>query len=421
MLHPFYADYLIDDQNLWCGRIIAVQCDWTHVYIDPCEILLDCFDGWPEIDWCDMTNSTTDPDQPWVQWANAWNVLRVTNDGSCVEFVPPEVAFPFEDIRVKVSENDTTSDFLIEKLVSCDPTVLSIVERNDGGEEFIEFCVNVPDSFLDLDDTPSDYSCRDISYQSSVPDNRGFVMFNINGVEFECDGRQLWWSWYRTNDITIEYPTQHINNYPWWSEPYFEFFGEFSTSFPTYSPPALMDIYEWNPDMNGWNGRIVIPRTWMYKIEAHWQAVVNWWYDALRLLIVAVWDAWAKTIIADDKFGWDSFSSMVNLAMPDCNNAYVSFQPNNLVRLDAWTELVLWCRSSVYIDYDNILYARDTIGNTNISLTEADWTSRVTFFRSSLVWWIWPWFPDNWQDVWNPFSWLTFRVSYYWPYLYNAT
>lgn len=420
-LKPFYDTYLIDDENIACNRIIAVKCDWTHVYIDPCDILLECFDWRPQIDWCSMVNPIDDDNQPWIPWASWWYVLRVKNDGSCVEFVPPDVAFPFTDRLVTVSDNDTTPWTLIQKIVSCNEDILQIQEINDWDNELLQLCITVPDSFLDLSDTPNAYVCTWISYTNTVPENRWFVMMSTTWTSFECDGRQLWGSYYRTTDMIFTYETQHNWNFPTWWKPIFEFFWYLPVPSRWYTPPYVMDYYEGNPDMNNGNGVIRIPRTGMYKIEAHVQARVNRWYESLRAIILLVWDSWVKVLGADDKFWEDTRSGMVNLAMPNTNYSFVSMQPQNLVRLDAGTLVTLGIRSSIYLDLATILHARDNVWNINIDADPSNRQSNIRLFRSSLARWVWPWNPDDGSDLNKPFSWLTFRVYYYWPYLYNAT
>jgi hypothetical protein len=48
MLYNFYNGYDIDDSAIGCGRIIQVDCDGLHTYVNPCDLINACVAQLPE-------------------------------------------------------------------------------------------------------------------------------------------------------------------------------------------------------------------------------------------------------------------------------------------------------------------------------------------------------------------------------------
>ena len=65
-------------------------------------------------------------------------LFRKLDNGSTTnwEKIPDDIIVAITDVKVKVSSNDTTSDFLLSKLVA--GTNVTLTEQNDGGNENIK-------------------------------------------------------------------------------------------------------------------------------------------------------------------------------------------------------------------------------------------------------------------------------------------
>lgn len=394
-VRPFYDPYDINDDNIDCGHIIVAWCpedDYEHRYVDPCEYLRECLWERPAIDRCTMI-PWINANQPWIPTAQAWRVLRVNNAGDCVEFVEPEIAFPFEDIRVKVSENDTTPWFLEEKIVSCSDQ-LRIDVLNEWWDEVLELCVDVPDTFTDLEDVPDTYTDCSTSWYWV---DGWFVMFNTAWVSFECDWRALRWQYYAQANLDWSYDNPgESTNAP------FEPLGWLIWQ-PSWDPSKYLKQYYGNPNMLDTTSEWVIEivQDGMYRIWFSATAEVNYHVQALRFFVATTN---GKQIVGDSKFAMSPNHPMPNLQWEN-QLRFDTYYGGNYVWLNAWDKLIMWMRPELAVrqatlnDFSHIPPSWSRV-----------WTIRV--FRSSL----WSWTLDSWTEVPMPYSGVMFWVKYHSPH-----
>lgn len=371
MEEQFYGDKLIDSSNIWCWRIIVSTCDGKHVYADPCLVLKDCIADRPPIDWCDMVTDL---------WGNAWEILRVTNDWSCVEFVP--ASFFDTDVLVKVSANDDAAWYLEDKIVSCDNNLLEITVINEGWNEKLQFCPNIPTRFTDLLDVPSAY-----------PNCFWNVVFWPTGVWFECfESKQRFATYYASSDLTFTPPT-----------------GEEAVFFPlwtlwTYVPnPAQeLTVFRGKGEMDwGW-GTINIRETWLYEVRctATWRS--NYHVQSWRIFVAS---NNTKNMLCDAKVGWDTFTPLPNLDS-GWQFRFDTLYARSLVRLEAWDVLITGIRISTFLQ-PNVL--------TPYTHIVAPYQPELRLFRSTLGAGSY----DDWAEFSDPSAGICFWVRFIQNETYN--
>lgn len=339
---PFYWNYDINTDNIDCWRIIVVWCDGLHSYVDPCQVLEECFRV-PEIDWCNMVVGT--PTQSAVPWAQPGYLLWVNPQWNCLEWYDPCQllnACGFDDRLVAASPNDQTPGTLLQKLVSCNTGVKINITEVPGIDAKVRLCLDTI--------KPSD-----IDWQfPNCPSGGWVVRFNNSGFVFDCDDPSaLWAQRYTSQDVTITY-TLWVQNIRWFlitsaviTQPWFITAGD-------------MDIFQGNPAMSAWIWAIQITRTGMYNVWIKGNARINNGVQALRLFL---WTSNSKTILCDAKFGAQAWPDRPLL--PDNNTTwYYELHAQNLVRLNVWDVVVLWGRidanAGTWVD-PNVILARSAL------------------------------------------------------------
>lgn len=375
MEFPFYSDYIIDDSNIWCGRIIVVGCDNIHRYFDPCDFINDCFRT-PEIDRCNMVVDT--PTQSAIPGAFPWAILAVNSQWNCLEYVDICTMLAdcwFVDEKVLASPDDQTPGTLIQKLVSCDTWVKINIIEIPWIDAKVQLCLDQI--------TPADID-------RNFPNCTGTVKFNASWFIFDCDddsGNWLRGQRYASTDVVINQAANLIKRYLISSLP----IAPSTTGF-TLAPDV--DVYYGNPAMNSGVWAIYITKTAMYKVWCKGNAKINNWVQALRLFVVARPNT--KEIVCDAKFGWGGNWPLTPL-LPDTRTEwYFEFHADNLVKLNAWDYLFLAAR----VD----------------SNTAWGVAAQVTRQRSVL------WLDSTGTPVIqsNPNPWLTFWVTWYSDSVYSA-
>lgn len=347
------------------------------MYVNPCQIFQDCIGERPAINYCSLIPWIVQW-QPWVAWALPWYILWVNASWSCVERKNPCSLLNLcwvEDVNVKVTNNDTTTWKLFDKIVSCWPD-LTISVLNPGWDEKLELCVSAGCKvFTCLDDVPDVYPACD-----------GYVRFNNDQVYFECNTAWLRGERYAWSNIVIPQDANTIQFH--WSP---------GSSWDL--PDIPLSIYQWNPTMNGWaNWEIIITKTWMYNVWIKGSAQVNEWVQAMRVVLVTTN---SKQVLADAKWWWANAPVWpllpANAWWGQRPQWFYEFYAHNLVRLNAW---------------DIISYA------IRIDSNAGNWIpASVTLFRSVLGDWV----LSSPIEVPDPMWWMTFWCSFYSTDVFNAS
>lgn len=375
----FYGPYDIIDDNIWCWKIIIVRCDNIHEYIDPCELINRCNIQIDPIDWCTMIPWISDT-QPGIPWANAGYILGVNATGDCVQrYDPCSLLWLcwFQDIHVKVSDGDTVSGTLINKVISCDPSKLTISILNAGADEKLLICPIFPTTFVGLTDVPDTYpDC------TSINANGWFVMFDNGGwVSFDCDRRSLWAARYLVGNVLI-------SPIPINSQVVYAF-----SDLPTYPQVSAMPDFRWNPIMDAWSWWMQATQPGMYFVRFSVQFRVNQGIQAIRFFLVTDNN---KKIISDQKDGWQASPSFTPLIDSTRSEWYFTQSDINHVWLDAGDRVSLAMRV-------------DTNSGNDIP-----W--EVTVFRSVLGWGTY----DDPSEIANPIPGTSINMVYQWPYRFNT-
>ena len=295
-LQEFYGSHEINDDNILCGRIIRVDCDLNHTYVDPCELLNACWYN-PFIisdHWCEMVSDL---------WMVAGEILRVNATWDCVESVPlSSIIHPgIFDYKVKVTAWDT-EDYLNNQIIWISPI---IVDFPAGDVVRISFD---PTALPTLPTPPTD--CYSVLASQEGTSNYDRV----------CTPDNFWASRFVHSDYTI-FQTSNTVEFDW----------------------IVTDVFEWNPDMdfilNADKG-IRIVETGMYRV---WMAVssrINRGVKNLRFFVFSVPNS--KTILVNEKVWYEPVSAIVREWL---THKYVDMSRWALVKLEAWDVIVLAMRA----------------------------------------------------------------------------
>lgn len=147
----FYNGYQIDDSQIGCGKIIAVDCDNLHYYVNPYDLIEACVAQLPNqlSKQCivDFFNTTIDT-------IPAGYVLRV-NGSHCLEAVP--LSINDTDELVAISATDTPG-YLGAKVVGCvnGNREITVAPIGPMGNQQLRICIDPPANYKDF---PGDPTC----------------------------------------------------------------------------------------------------------------------------------------------------------------------------------------------------------------------------------------------------------------------
>lgn len=334
MLYDFYNWYQIDDSAIWCWKIIAVDCNNLHYYVNPCDLIEDCLLQIPQqlTKQCivDFFNTTIDT-------IPAGYVLRV-DWSHCVEAVP--LSFSDTDELVAVSATDTPG-YLWAKLVGC--TLwgwrwITVTPIGPMGNEQLQICMSYDPHVVIVPTIPG---C-DGAY---LRGNMDWTTYRDCGSGWNDSLRA---TLYTSNNIAITPPT---NKY----KAYFFANNVVRPGLWTIAGAGPMNIYRGNPSMKWtWlnSSKILITKSGMYDIRMKWEAIINRWVARVRLFV-----AWtvSENIFLDSKF-WPETErtgtpsqcmpyQYLDWATPRwIDDVTYTFNWHNMVYLTQGEILAMWCK-----------------------------------------------------------------------------
>jgi len=314
----FYNWYDIDDSAIWCGKVITVDCDNLHHYMNLCDLIEECVADLPH----DITKecirtffNTTIDSLP------IWYFLRIDAQ-HCLEAVNITTLLQCTDIYVKTNAQDATAGYLASKFLSWTDGCFSTLVVPYGPANWQKLKVEVlyPDSPF-LCGLPALPSC----------DGANVLMDMDWTIHYDCGDNQ---NRYRaqlhltTDDITI-------NPDAW--------------AFKAYAFPQLWGA-TWEASMitpTPW--AITIPKTGMYEVRMKGEAKISNGVSRVRLTVIS--NNATRPIVIDSKFGWETLGWSVS---PIChaNEKRVTYTFTGfwLFKFNAWESIVLACK----IDTRNI-------------------------------------------------------------------
>lgn len=324
MLYNFYNWYDIDDSQMGCWKIIQVNCEWLHSYVNPCDLIESCLLHIPQqlSKQCvvDFFNTTIDS-------IPAWYVLRV-NWSHCIEAVP--LVINDTDKYVWVSANDTPW-YLNQKLVwsVVNDWLISVTQIWAMGNQQLEVSV-VPPAWVKP--FPGNPAC---DWAVLTGDADGSLHRN-------CGNSGNTWYWavrYTSSDITPPLITDIYRSYFFTTSA-----DRWGTALAHY---GTMDIFQWENSMKwlwSYDGMIRIPKTWMYEVRMKWEVVINNWVSRVRLFLWCP-KATNPKIILDSKFwGETALTGEPTLVYRELESMTVTLQSSWLIYLQQWEYVALWAK-----------------------------------------------------------------------------
>lgn len=323
MIHVFYNGYDIDDSNIWCGRIIQVGCDNIHRYVDPCEVLRECFENYDRgvTNTCVQEFFNTD-----IFSTPVWHVLTVGADG-CISAVNPNTIFNDTDVLVAVDDEDN-GWYLFDKLKVCIDSDISITKKWPIGSKYLELCYVWYKNFIDLDDTPDNYwNDNPYQYIKVSPSNK---VYYSDEKPYLCE---------RTMDSEKIF----LHNYtsPGWPQNSKYFFQ--NIWFTGYNTNDTTMVFTTN-----WYHWIRIPKTWRYKLYMNYSADVYHGIESFRYFIrklTATSTSSTNTILLD----MDIWEANRSLAFPQSVYDWSIAELENKIQCSGWKNRIVWLEDNEYI------------------------------------------------------------------------
>lgn len=352
----FYWSYLIDPSAIGCWKIITVDCNNLHHYVDPCDLISDCIEQLPQqlTKQCvvDFFNTTL-PTVP------AWYFLRV-DASHCIEAIP--LLINNDDKLVAVNATDTPG-YLWAKIVWSTHLWYTIAVNVIWamGNQQLQLMITPPSQVVIPVPVCQDWILRSNSDWSTYRD---------------CGDGDNWYRAvrYATSDLVPNLVTNMYQS--------FLFTTSAARGWITLSHTPTMDVFKWNSWMNwSWtyDWMIRIQKSGMYEVRMKGEAVINNWVSRIRLFVCTpITSPWVPKILIDAKY-WaeDTFpGSFANAPYQwDAGTDWlvsmtITLNWHTLIRLDAWTYLALGCKIdsretnwvTPTVDFRSTVYDLDPVG-----------------------------------------------------------
>ena len=347
MTELFYGSYQIDTSNIWCWRIIQVDCDGLHSYVNPCDLIEACVANLPQqlTKQCvvDFFNTTIDT-------IPAGYVLRV-NGSHCLEAVP--LVINDTDKFVGVNATDTPG-YLWAKCVWSTNLwwQIAITTIWAMGSQQLQWQIIPP-----------------LMPTITVPNCEGaFLRAHSDGSTYrDCgDGDSGYRAVrYSSGDLMPDLVTNMYQSFLFTNSA-----NRWGTAL-TYTPS--MDVFKWNPGMN-WAGiydsMIRIQKKGMYEIRMKGEAVLNNGVSRIRLF-VCVPRATNPRILIDSKYWAEEVFAWSHANAPYQSNAGADGLESITVTLTGQT--LIWLEAGEYLALGCKIDSRET-----------DWVTPVVTFRHTV-------------------------------------
>lgn len=329
---PYFLRWLADvnDWNFWLWRMLIVDADCEHIYVDPQTI----FDAMVPQTFLSLTDTPST-----YTWFWSW-IVRVNSTATWLEFVDPSSLNIWID-RLVASQLWAIPNYLwtvldvvtweLTKTISWNKVILWIDPA---------LLSSLSTDFLSLTDTPSSYSGQ--AWKIVV------VNSTSSWLEFEdWLWKNLWWRRYMASDYSI---TRWIN-------------------LPDLAfVITWMNWYEWVASME-WDyfgtPSIVIPKTWVYKVNVKWNVELTPWVLAARVF---------------------AYSSLPTAIIPMCDSKIWSLDPGSWHWAFPWSMVTSYWQSMLYRfeEWTHIITGWIISTNVWVFPTAATWT--VTVLHGNVFW-----------------------------------
>lgn len=353
-LYNFYHDYDIRDDNIWCGQIIVSECDWTHVYRNPCDVFSDCLDNLPQ----QLTSDCVVDFLNSLDTQQVWDFLRI-DSSHCLEAVPLNLVQ--SDRLVAVDDGDTPGE-LEDKIVWCDD--ISITKIWPAGARQMQICFNWPRTFPALNDVPDNIynSCSDESTNAFL---WKYLKVNNthNWVTWDCTYKYLW-SLYLSWNVNIDssiMPPNEIKTF---------LLGSLTNR--AIDQGMYMSATSSGAHVVWWPTVWVIriPVSWIWRVSLKGNVQVNPWVQSIRMFVVATEHEVHGCV--DCKFGAGNnpLQPMVwkyDKPLNEQSDTYVNMWGDTMVYINEWTYLTLWVKI-------------DSNAGTTINPLVTIWASWITWW-----------------------------------------
>ena len=388
MKQTYYWNYTIDDSNIWCWKIITVECpeSWSdmpnHVYKSICELIADC----PAINQLKKDCVVNFFNKDWSSIYD-WNVPKFIklNSSWCLEWWTLEC--PCSDELVKASACDNHAWYLEEKLEwwTSDNWLYSI-DINTVACDKIEITPDWPDNtFIRSRWVPEDWSWTikyknwNIYYEEDLDTD---TTSNISYARWYHNG---WWAVVPTNTWSTIW---WVNN--WETSPAWQYHFLWTSTLKW-----TKDIVRWK-----WHHLFWLTRPWVYMITLNscikneneaWLKAIRWW------IVLDWWWTYTQTyswlVAWDVKYDWRRYTQYINDFYPDWDSSEYNWKSRHL-------DLTIMSFCSSY-----------TLHLSNASPDSPVWICFRIRYDTRITWDDWSQDPRTQTDPWS----ITLTLTNDWP------
>lgn len=309
MKQTYYWNYTIDDSNIWCWKIITVECpeSWSdmpnHVYKSICELIADC----PAIRQLEKDCVVDFFNEDWSRQYNPKvpKYLKL-NSSWCIEWSP--VDCPCEDEKVKAMACDNKAWYLIDKLIwhTSDDWLYSIKVEKDSCSA-VWLTPTWPDNpYTREKNFPTTWTW-DIKYKN-------WKIIYEPSLDPETWSNSSYAVWYHQGWTTI-IPTED------WSTSWFKNSNTSVVDWYSFSNDSA-PLLQWTKDIIKWKWKHLfwLTRPWVYVLSfnccvkilkrAYTDKNESWarWVEAIRAwLILDSWNSkYVWRTVWDFKYHWEN-------------------------------------------------------------------------------------------------------------------
>ena len=182
--YNLYHTYNVDDSNIWCGQILVSNCNWDHVYMNPCDLLQTCDLQFPR----QLTSQCVADFLNNLDTQTAGHYVRISSN-NCLEAVPISVP-PSGWCTVGVDATDDECGYLVDKIIWDGDITITPIWPGDNRK--LEISYTWPTSLSDLADvSQSLYSACDNGTNAFL---RSILKVNNTNdwIESECVYKPVW-------------------------------------------------------------------------------------------------------------------------------------------------------------------------------------------------------------------------------------
>ena len=288
--NPYQLKWMVDvdADQIGAGKILVVDQNCIHNYMDPCDVLAWCQGLYQNfLDLLDCPHS--------YSWQGN-KILRVNWAGNGVEFADALSIFTWlwwTDQYVKTNASDPIAGYLFDKISVGQWIQKSVVWDTVNLAVNVTTMPSVMTTFTQLSDVPNSYvgSAGDILRVNS---GANWLEFAPAALANPPRGRR-----YMLNDEVYSFPLASPYEYAVWLR---NFIG-FKWNSDAMRNQSLLHNLWWGNTTNV----LTVPATGIYKVVLKWTIACNSGVMACRVALVS--STWTNIVAAcDSKFGDQTFN-----------------------------------------------------------------------------------------------------------------